>query len=70
MSNVLDAPENLKPCPHCGSTDLNIVVFLDSIVSVFCNNCFARGPKKFHENTALDVRIARAAEAWNTRVNG
>lgn len=53
----MDSPE-LKPCPHCGSTDLQ--VDWNSVYEchfVRCYNCHMQGPEIYGR--------AKAAKAWN-----
>jgi len=57
--------EKLKPCPFCGSEDVELVSFGAKTVSyqVKCNTCEAYGPLFYNGNEAA----SRAALFWNTR---
>jgi Lar family restriction alleviation protein len=44
----------LKPCPFCGSTDVEYIDFY-----VACNRCSAMGPS---DESDIDI-----IKAWNTR---
>jgi hypothetical protein len=55
--------EELKPCPYCGSNDLN-----DCYVYIRCNKCLMEGPKMNggHNDAHSDFRDRELAiEAWN-----
>ena len=54
----MDSPK-LKPCPHCGSTDLQVCwnsVYEDHYVR--CYNCRMQGPEIYGREAA--------SEAWNS----
>ena len=50
----------LKPCPFCGSHNLNCVV-KEYCCYVQCNDCGANGGKRIMDGE-------KAVEAWNKRV--
>ncbi len=52
------AAEPLKPCPFCGSTDLEVLAF-----EVSCKVCDAIGPDP-------TKRVGTAEELWNERTAG
>lgn len=54
----MDSPK-LKPCPHCGSTDLQVCwdsVYEDHYVR--CHTCHMQGPEIYGREAA--------SEAWNS----
>lgn len=55
---------DLKPCPFCGSTDINID---GCTVRVRCRNCYASSPliSRFLKYATSEKEAARMA--WNTR---
>lgn len=59
----------LKPCPFCGSTDVEPMIVFDGppdfIVSV-CKGCGARGPEAPDGKTYIHEPEAAVA-AWNSR---
>jgi Lar family restriction alleviation protein len=55
--------ETLKPCPFCGSENIEIAPIGEY---VFCNDCYTIGPQE-HGNTS-EEKIQRAIAAWNKRV--
>lgn len=52
--------QELKPCPFCGGTDLDLVDIGEGFTAIACNTCDAFGPMGPGEEGA-------AAE-WNERV--
>lgn len=57
--------ETLKPCPFCGSTDLEEA---DAVTpGVYCYSCRASGPEAYPDN--LEDTAAAAATLWNTRTS-
>ena len=50
--------DELKPCPFCGSRDVE-VVHPGRCWVILCNTCQAEGPTDLGESGAI--------EAWNTR---
>jgi Lar family restriction alleviation protein len=49
----------IKPCPHCGSDDLRIIINLKSGTGyIECQNCGATGPKT---GTGKELAV------WNSR---
>lgn len=58
-------PEQLKPCPFCGGTDIDMdecKVLMEGVSpywSAFCNGCETNGPATWIESEAIT--------AWNTR---
>jgi Lar family restriction alleviation protein len=59
-----DTTEKKKPCPFCGSDDVQWVQSEWDFGSVECNKCDARGPivKGFNQEQTEDEAIAK----WNT----
>ena len=51
----------LKPCPFCGSKDVEVSKSLKVVV---CNNCGAYGPDG---NKRYDCDEESAIDAWNKR---
>lgn len=49
----------LKPCPFCGSRNIEITNHADSVVFVQCEDCFATFPHFDSEDEAIT--------AWNKR---
>ena len=49
----------LKPCPFCGSTDVEIETPYERVHQVGCQECDGRGMQ------SMDVELC--IEAWNTR---
>lgn len=54
--------KNLKPCPYCGSTNLD-----DCHAYIRCNTCYMCGPKvESHNTIGLSVvDFGFAATVWN-----
>ena len=52
--------ENIKPCPFCGSTNLNSIHISLNKWSVLCNNCLAEGPLIDSQEKAIEI--------WNKRI--
>lgn len=51
---------DLKPCPFCGSTDIQIVSVEGGEVAGRCEDCFAYGPGPCYSTD-------EARETWNRR---
>ena len=49
----------MKPCPFCGSNNINQADVIGFPVSAWCDNCHACGPAK--------LTAKEADEAWNKR---
>ena len=49
----------LKPCPFCGSSNIEIVEWIPSSYSVQCLNCEARTSREYSKTLSI--------ERWNTR---
>ena len=49
----------LKPCPFCGSSNIEIVEWIPSTYSVQCLNCEARTSREYSKTLSI--------ERWNTR---
>lgn len=63
---------DLKPCPFCGSKDVELQVFIESnYCSIHCLNCAGRTGLAYG-NYDIDASWAnaqkRAIDAWNRRV--
>lgn len=60
--------KDLKPCPFCGSLDLE-----DCCIYVKCNQCLAEGPKmnegRFDDHADWTDH-ENAIKAWNKRSKG
>ena len=55
--------ENLKPCPHCNSTDLE-----DCYIYIKCNKCLMNGPKMndgYNDAHSGMIDHRMAIDAWN-----
>ncbi len=52
---------NLKPCPFCGSDDLDVATAdsADVLWSVWCEDCGAEGPN--------EPTVPAAEMSWNNR---
>lgn len=65
-------PKKIKPCPMCGSRDINIYdLDYGCHISYFieCNSCFLKGFKTFYngdESTEED-RVQKLINYWNNR---
>ena len=49
----------LKPCPFCGSSNIEIMEWIPSTYSVQCLNCEARTSREYSKTLSI--------ERWNTR---
>lgn len=60
--------EELKPCPFCGSTNVDAQAFRhgSECYTVRCDGCGALGPLK-RSSAGSHIRWDLAMEAWNTR---
>lgn len=62
-----ELPE-IKPCPFCGSEDLNISASRESQwddYSVYCESCFAAGPILGPACGSHKERASEAIKQWN-----
>jgi Lar family restriction alleviation protein len=57
---------DLKPCPFCGSVDLDTYEYSETLLSaVHCKNCEALGPGDDSDTWEARTDLMRAA--WNRR---
>lgn len=65
---VEDEPgDDLKACPFCGSTDLEVFDFDEYLASaILCKYCETLGPRDNSPN--FKSRVWFASQAWNRRV--
>ena len=56
---------SLKPCPFCGGKAKHSMVRDGRIV--FCGECHASGPPKYHGPTEMPSALSRAIAGWNER---
>ena len=63
--------EKLKPCPHCGSKEVEVVTgFSDYDFYVECGNCGCRSQTYINLGDKTDEEcIDLAINSWNRRVN-
>lgn len=74
VTNMVNARNEIKPCPFCGSTRLENIDDVEG--SVYCIDCRARGPvpallaKKVgrDERSRKDVGDLTNVSSWNVRV--
>ena len=65
-------PKKIKPCPMCGSRDIQIYDLNYSSYSVYiieCGNCFLNGSKTFYnsDKSTKEDRVQKLINYWNNR---
>jgi hypothetical protein len=66
---------DLKPCPFCSSTELEMQLCGIQHMAVVCKNCLAVGPrqainKELAVRASIDEANTRAVIAWELRFGG
>lgn len=61
--------ENVKPCPFCGGTHIDVAYHADSTVMCICTekDCRALGPRVFDLTIDDAERKRLAIERWDKR---
>ena len=58
----------LKPCPFCGSNDVQVVIY--NRPSVVCQECWASGgAADYLTKENKDLVVQQAKDRWNKRIN-
>lgn len=65
-------PKKIKPCPMCGSKDIQIYNLDYSSYSVYfieCKDCFLQGSKTFYngDKSTREDRVQKLINYWNNR---
>ena len=63
-TSVVQIP--LRPCPFCGSTELEIEEVDPEVYAVGCNSCGAMGPAVRNSKDAERAAVMSASALWNS----